>query len=102
MGIFGPYYPPLLQLAISHAERFAVLLSGIEVCHSPAESAAQAWLTGRKRGNRDGHRMRCGRLEGGSIERGGGRGSGVFVPARHARGPEAASRSWRRSRVLPR
>jgi hypothetical protein len=47
MGIFGPYYPPLLQLAISHAERFAVLLSGIEVCQAPAEDAARAWLTGR-------------------------------------------------------
>ncbi|HEY1698013.1 MAG TPA: hypothetical protein VGG39_37895 [Polyangiaceae bacterium] len=47
MGIFGPYYPPLLQPAISHAERFAVLLSCFEACRRPLAEAARAWLTGR-------------------------------------------------------
>ncbi|MGH7298579.1 MAG: hypothetical protein ACRELB_26805, partial [Polyangiaceae bacterium] len=47
MGIFGPYYPPLLQLAMSHAERFAAVLSSVEVRQRPPGETAQAWLTGR-------------------------------------------------------
>lgn len=47
MGVFGPYYPALLQLAVSHAERFASMLSSIEVYERPSEEMARAWLTGR-------------------------------------------------------
>jgi hypothetical protein len=47
MGVFGPYYPPLLQLAVSHAERFAALLAQVEVYEHPSEEMARAWLTGR-------------------------------------------------------
>jgi hypothetical protein len=47
MGVFGPYYPPLLQLAVSHAERFAAMLAEIEVYEQPTEEMARAWLTGR-------------------------------------------------------
>ena len=47
MGVFGPYYPPALQLAVSHAEAFAALLEQIGVYESPSEEMARAWLTGR-------------------------------------------------------
>jgi hypothetical protein len=47
MGVFGPYYPALLQLAVSHAEAFEALLEHIEVYEGPSETMARAWLTGR-------------------------------------------------------
>jgi hypothetical protein len=47
MAIFGPYYPPALQLAISHAERFAAILWSIEVRRGLPDDAARAWVSGR-------------------------------------------------------
>ena len=55
LNTFGPFYPPLLQVAVSHAERVATLVSSFEA--SPArydvssrpryDGWAWAWVTGR-------------------------------------------------------
>ena len=42
---FGPFYPPLLQEEVNHAERLVDLLHRVPVPH--ANDAASAWLTGR-------------------------------------------------------
>jgi hypothetical protein len=47
MKPFGPFYPPLLQLAVSHAERLAQLVASHEAAPPRADEWARAWLTGR-------------------------------------------------------
>jgi len=47
MRTFGPFYPPRLQLAVSHAERVAHLISAHEAAPPPGDEWARAWLTGR-------------------------------------------------------
>ena len=49
MGIFGPHahYPPPLQMAVDHAERFSAMLCEIGIRQCPATAEARAWLTGR-------------------------------------------------------
>ncbi len=47
MSVFGPHYPPELQLTIDHAQRFAALLSQCEVRTPPRDERGRAWLTGR-------------------------------------------------------
>jgi hypothetical protein len=47
MGIFGPHYPPPLQQAVNHAERFAEYVSNVEARQRPSDERAKAWLIGR-------------------------------------------------------
>jgi hypothetical protein len=45
MSAFGPFYPPALQHAINHAERFSDILARLPV--AAAEDAETAWIVGR-------------------------------------------------------
>jgi hypothetical protein len=45
MSGFGPFYPPLLQDAVNHAERLANMLRRVPV--PGADDEASAWVTGR-------------------------------------------------------
>ncbi len=48
MTIYGPRcYPPGLQLAINHAERFTQLMNRLEATKPPEDPLGRAWLTGR-------------------------------------------------------
>jgi hypothetical protein len=47
MSVFGPLYPPALQAAVSHAERFSHLLGEAEALHAPTDALGRAWLLGR-------------------------------------------------------
>lgn len=47
MNVFGLNYPPELRAVIQHAERFAALLSSVEVRNQPSDELARAWLVGR-------------------------------------------------------
>jgi len=47
MRVFGPFYPPPLQAAVSHAERLADLVSVEERSTGGGSDAAVAWLVGR-------------------------------------------------------
>jgi hypothetical protein len=46
MSAFGPFYPPLLQDVVNHAERLSELLLAHELA-PPADEWAQAWVLGR-------------------------------------------------------
>ncbi|HEY3822057.1 MAG TPA: hypothetical protein VGL81_33050 [Polyangiaceae bacterium] len=46
MNVFGPFYPPALQVVVNHAERLAELLVIHELA-PPTQEWAQAWMTGR-------------------------------------------------------
>ena len=46
MRVFGPFYPPVLQSVVNHAERLSDLLA-IRELTPPAEEWAVAWTTGR-------------------------------------------------------
>jgi hypothetical protein len=45
MSAFGPFYPPLLQRAINHAERISEVLARLPV--AGADDADTAWVVGR-------------------------------------------------------
>ena len=47
MKTFGPFYPPLLQRAVNHADRSAHLLSALETRAAPDDEWAWALPTGR-------------------------------------------------------
>jgi hypothetical protein len=44
--VFGPFYPPVLQSVVNHAERLSDLLA-IRELTPPSEEWAEAWTTGR-------------------------------------------------------
>jgi hypothetical protein len=46
VNVFGPFYPPALQVVINHAERLSELLVIHELA-PPTQEWAQAWMTGR-------------------------------------------------------
>jgi hypothetical protein len=45
MAAFGPFYPPLLQDAVNHAERMVIMIERTPVADAADE--ASAWLVGR-------------------------------------------------------
>jgi hypothetical protein len=45
MPAFGPFYPPVLQEAINHAERLSIILARLPV--AGADDAETAWIVGR-------------------------------------------------------